>query len=96
MDIIFDAIQEEFLGHYRNSGKNIQPAYFHYHNTYELYYFLEGERNYLTHNKIYPLDSDWVTLTRPYVVHGTNGHQYERLLIFFSEDFWPRIFHLLL
>ena len=86
MDIKFDVIQEEIFGHYRNN-KDTLPAYLHYHNVYELYYFLNGERNYLTHSKIYPLSTDWVTLTKPYVVHGTNGKEYERLLIFFSEEF---------
>ncbi len=86
MDIKFDVIQEEIFGHYRNN-KDTRSAYLHYHNVYELYYFLNGERNYLTHSKIYPLATDWVTLTKPYVVHGTNGKEYGRLLIFFSEEF---------
>lgn len=92
MDIQFQSIEEGFLGHYRNAVNNVLPAYLHYHDVYELYYFLGGERNYLTHSKIYPLEADWVTLTRPYVVHGTNGQQYERLLIFFSEDFLSTYF----
>lgn len=91
MDIKFDAIEGGFLGHY-NKTEDIRPAYLHYHDVYELYYFLDGERNYLTHSKIYPLETDWVTLTRPYVVHGTNGKKYERLLIFFSEDFLSTYF----
>ena len=92
MDIKFDAIEGGFLGHYRDSQNDTQPAYLHYHDVYELYYFLNGERNYLTHSKIYPLEADWITLTRPYVVHGTNGKKYERLLIFFSEDFLTTYF----
>ena len=91
MDIKFDSIEDGFLGHYRDTD-NVQPAYLHYHDVYELYYFLGGERNYLTHSKIYPLQEDWVTLTRPYVVHGTNGQKYKRLLIFFSEDFLTTYF----
>lgn len=87
MDIRFESIKDGFLGHYRSTENNVQPAYLHYHDVYELYYFLDGERNYLTHNKIYPLEPDWITLSRPYVVHGTNGKKFERLLIFFSEDF---------
>jgi AraC-like DNA-binding protein len=92
MDIEFKDRQEGFLGHYRNAVKDIQPAYLHYHNTYELYYFLSGKRNYLTHNSVYPLAPDWVTLARPYVVHGTNGQMYERYLIAFSEDFLSAYF----
>ena len=86
MNITFDPINDGLFGHYRDTD-NRTPTNFQYHNVYELYYFLEGDRNYLTHSKVYPLSPNWITLTRPYVVHGTNGNSYKRLLIFFSEDF---------
>lgn len=92
MDIKFNPTEEEFLGHYRKADKDIRPADMHYHDTYELYYFLGGKRNYLTHNSVYPLSPDWITLARPYVIHGTNGQTYERYLISFSEDFLQTYF----
>ena len=87
MNIKFIPTQEEFLGHYRKTETDIRAANLHYHDTYELYYFLGGKRNYLTHNNVYPLSPDWITLARPYVIHGTNGQIYERYLISFSENF---------
>lgn len=87
MNIKFIPKQEEFLGHYRKTETDIRAANLHYHDTYELYYFLGGKRNYLTHNNVYPLFPDWITLARPYVIHGTNGQIYERYLISFSENF---------
>ena len=92
MDIKFNPTEEEFLGHYRKTDKDIRPADLHYHDTYELYYFLQGKRNYLTHNNVYPLSPDWITLARPYVIHGTNGQSYERYLISFSEHFLQTYF----
>ncbi len=92
MDIRFNPTEEEFLGHYRKADKDTRPANMHYHDTYELYYFLGGKRNYLTHNSVYPLSPDWITLARPYVIHGTNGQTYERYLISFSEHFLQTYF----
>lgn len=86
MDIEFINVDNEIFGHFRDN-QDTTPAELHYHNVYELYYFLHGTRNYLTHNKIYPLQSDWITLSKPYVIHGTNGETFARLLIWFSEDF---------
>lgn len=93
MDIKFKPIQGGFFGHHRKELRNT-PAHLHYHDAYELYYFIDGEneRNYLTHNRIYPLSADWITLTKPYAIHGTNGQKYERLLISFSEDFLATYF----
>lgn len=86
MDIQFKSISGGFFGHYRKE-EILRHAQLHYHDSYELYYCLEGTRNYFTQSKIYPLTKNWVTLTKPYVIHGTNGEKYERLLISFSEDF---------
>lgn len=91
MDIQFKSIQNGFLWHHRKERKGMSSN-MHYHDSYELYYLIDGERNYLTHSKIYPLTVDWITLTRPYVIHGTNGKKYERLLISFSEDFLSTYF----
>ena len=86
MDIKFKPIAGGFLGRQLKVLYSINTD-LHYHDGYELYYLLDGKRNYLTQNKIYPLGADWITLTRPYIIHGTNGQEYERLLVSFSEDF---------
>lgn len=86
MDIRFIAVKDPLFGQYRNS-QGVANTSFHYHDGYELYYALNGERNYLTHNEIYSLDRDCITLTRPYVIHGTSGKSYERHLLFFTDDF---------
>lgn len=86
MDIKFKSIAGGFMTHRLNISNNVETN-LHYHDAYELYYLLDGKRNYFTQSKIYPLNADWVTLTGPYIIHGTNGQKYERLLINFTEDF---------
>lgn len=65
----------------------------HYHNAYELYYLVEGKRNYLTETNIYQLSPHWVTLTKPNVYHATSGQKYKRYVLYFSEDFLLKYFH---
>lgn len=91
MDIQFKSIQGNLFIHHRVETHR-EASLLHYHDAYELYFLLEGERNYLTHSKIYPISPGWITLTRPYVVHGTNGGNYERILISFTEDFLSTYF----
>ena len=91
MDIQFKPIANGFLAHYKKESL-ILSAHFHYHDAYELYYCIDGVRNYLTRNKVYPLESDWITLTKPFLVHGTNGQHYERILLSFSDSFLQQYF----
>lgn len=92
MSIQFIAVKNNLYGHYRQERRPDLKTSFHYHNGYELYYALSGLRNYLSQNEIYPLKQGWVTLTRPYAIHGTSGSQYERLLINFTEEFLSTYF----
>ena len=92
MGIQFIAVKNNLYGHYRQECRPEPTTSFHYHNGYELYYALSGKRNYLSQNEIYPLKQGWVTLARPYTIHGTSGNQYERLLINFTEDFLSSYF----
>ena len=91
MDIRFFAIKGGFVANHRNVTE-YRDAQLHYHCGYELYYLIDGQRNYLTQSKLYPLKKNWITLTRPLIIHGTTGKEYERLLISFSEDFLSTYF----
>ena len=91
MDIKFQAISGGIFCHNQKDLIH-RDAQLHYHNGYELYYLIEGQRNYLTQSKIYPLERNWITLTPPFIIHGTNGQYHKRLMISFSEDFLSTYF----
>lgn len=91
MDIEFKPIAGGFFSHHRKDEQAMSSP-FHYHDAYELYYCLDGIRNYLTHNKVFPLEKDWITLTKPFLVHGSSGGQYERFLLSFSDHFLTSYF----
>lgn len=66
----------------------------HYHDSYEIYYLLAGERNYYINNLVYALRSgDLIFINRNElhrtVAKGTSRH--ERILINFRHDFLNRL-----
>lgn len=67
-------------------------THMHYHDAYEVYYLIEGKRSYSANNKIYDVEPDCVTLTKPNVTHATNGFKYHRMLINFKQDFLNNYF----
>lgn len=64
----------------------------HYHDAYEVYYLIEGNRTYSANNKVYDLEPSCVTLTKPDVTHATNGYKYYRMLINFKQEFLNKYF----
>ncbi len=67
-------------------------THMHYHDAYELYYLLNGSRNYIMNNQIYKLLPDCVSLTKPDVLHGTSGNRYTRIVIYFTPHFFETYF----
>ncbi|BCG58283.1 AraC family transcriptional regulator [Paenibacillus sp. URB8-2] len=62
----------------------------HYHDTYEIYYLVAGERNYFIRDRTYDVDAGDLVFINKNEVHKTSdlgmpGH--ERILINFSEAF---------
>ncbi len=56
----------------------------HVHNSYEIYYLLEGERYYFIHNTTYHVKKGMLVLIDPSVIHrtiSTGRPDHERLLI---------------
>lgn len=62
----------------------------HYHDVYEIYYLLEGRRNYFIQNKTYPVVKGDIVLINIQDIHKTmDSHHssHERILIYFQRDF---------
>ena len=91
MNVTFSPIDNNFFVSYVKSKTN-SASPFHYHNGYEMYFLLDGKRNYLTHNNIFSLSPGCVTLTKPHYIHGTNGDLYERIVINFTNEFLEKYF----
>ena len=91
MNVSFSPIDNNFyVTHVKSKTNSESPL--HYHNGYEMYFLLDGKRNYLTHNNIFSLNPGCVTLTKPLYIHGTNGDLYERIVINFTDEFLEKYF----
>lgn len=65
--------------------KSENMSYFHEHDIYEMYFQLDGERNYFCKNKIYRLQANMLITTKPSVPHKFEGGPYERILLRISR-----------
>lgn len=63
-----------------------QPVIMHYHNFYELYFLVEGNRDYIIDGEVFNLTDDCVALIRPGCLHKTVGGAYKRILVQFREN----------
>jgi len=65
----------------------------HSHPTYELYYLLDGDRNYFINNKTYHITSGTMVLIRPFQLHKTFNAkcmEHDRILIEIKEEFFKQ------
>ncbi len=65
------------------------PIY-HHHNVFEIYYLLEGRRNYFIQNRTYVVMKGDIVLINVQDIHRTmdsNNTPHERILIYFNKDF---------
>jgi AraC-like DNA-binding protein len=61
----------------------------HYHDYYEIYYLLAGERRFFIKDKAYDLDKGSLVLIRPYTIHRTLNLEspvHERILVNFRKQ----------
>jgi AraC-like DNA-binding protein len=73
----------------RNNGP-FNMASKHYHNRYEIYYLLSGERNYFIRDKIYYIKKGDIVLIAKNELHKTTDtdiSKHERILIEFSDNY---------
>ncbi|MBE5892023.1 MAG: AraC family transcriptional regulator [Lachnospiraceae bacterium] len=95
----------EMLFHYKDNGLFVKHALTHhpdpqdfsfrshYHNTYEIYYFLRGQGDLAVEGNVYPLKRGMLLLTSKGQTHNIRVHHsnesYERFVIMFEERLLP-------
>ncbi|WP_325175593.1 AraC family ligand binding domain-containing protein [Paenibacillus sonchi] len=73
----------------RRSG-NFNMDTDHFHDSYEIYYLLSGERHYYIHNRIYALQAGDLVFINKNQLHRTtsrNRSRHERILVNFDDLF---------
>ena len=64
----------------------------HYHHTYELYYILEGEREYFIEDRFFHVKKGDLVWVPADMLHRTNGLGATRFLLYFRESFLEQYF----
>ena len=59
----------------------------HSHDYYELFFLLEGSRDYFITNKAYSISPGMFVLLKPHMYHSTQGKVFKRLIIYFDDEF---------
>lgn len=73
----------------RTEAKHSGMHKHHAHKTYEIYYLKSGERSYFIGDAVYPLHPGDFALIPEYVLHKTNGLNFERILLNFNYEDVP-------
>lgn len=87
---IYNNLEQPFYITRQKHDEIFNMPNFHYHNVYEIYYLLEGRRNYFIQDKIYPVVKGDIVLININDIHKTmdfNNSSHERILINFQKDF---------
>jgi YesN/AraC family two-component response regulator len=64
-----------------NSPKEMTMTHPHSHEFYELYFLLEGKRNFFIGNKMFVVEKNTLVVLPPFSLHKTEGGAYKRINI---------------
>lgn len=70
----------------RNETKAFNMSYTQFHDYYELYFLLSGEREFFIESKLFLLQSGSFCIVPPFSMHKTEGEAYERINIYVSKN----------
>lgn len=70
----------------RNQTQAFNMSYTQFHDYYELYFLLSGEREVFIENKLFLLRSGSFCIIPPFSMHKTEGSAYERINLYVSKN----------
>ena len=90
MDLFQKEIETIAVGRVANTVHGMKN--FHYHDSYEIYYLVKGNRKYVIGDDYYSINKGDLVLIKPGVLHKTAGKAYDRILINFTPKYLNRFF----
>ena len=70
----------------RNETKAFNMSYTQFHDYYELYFLLSGERAFFIESKLFLLKSGSFCIIPPFYMHKTEGEAYDRINLYVSKN----------
>ena len=86
----YSYVPHDFNIGYVERTESFNMKSYHYHNVYEIYYFITGERRFFCRDKIYHITPNDVIFVKKYERHSIcdwNEPSHSRILIDFKDDF---------
>lgn len=71
---------------YRKQNKSFNMSRMQFHDYFELYFLLSGNREVFVNNKLFELTSDTMCIIPPFSMHKTEGSAYERINLYISKN----------
>lgn len=70
----------------RNETKAFNMSYTQFHDYYELYFLISGERAFFIESKLFLLKSGSFCIIPPFSMHKTEGEAYDRINLYVSKN----------
>ena len=86
----YSDVTHDFSAVYKNCTVEFNMKSFHFHNVYELYYFITGERRLFYKDRIYHISPGDIALINKYEIHSVGDWEkpgYSMIMIAFKEEF---------
>lgn len=93
---VYDVLNQPFYIAQQKQDKTFTMRQCHYHDVYEIYYLLDGRRNYFIQNRTYPVVKGDIVLINVGDIHKTmssHNASHERILIYFQKEFVAPVVH---
>ncbi len=94
-EVHFDRIKQSFWMEYLKEAQSGNMSHTHYHEHYEVYYQMSGERTYFIEDQVYAVKTGDLVLINICDLHRTtagSSSSYGRILIEFNRDFMADFF----
>src|SRR5690554_5138599 len=86
---------DKFAFEYIRTDRQRDMEIFHFHDYYEIYYLVSGQRDYFIDNRTYHVEPGNIVLINKGVIHRTIGNSdaqgYERALFYYEKHFEEEI-----
>ncbi len=86
-------IHKDFMINNMEISHGTSMPYFHYHNVYEMYYMLSGQKLYIVDDHMYTINPYELIILLPGDIHRSLSKENKpqsRLIFYFSENFFSR------
>lgn len=93
MERHFSHITADFSIQYKKRDFEYQMPILHYHNSYEIYFLEEGNRNVLINEQLFNISRCDVVLFKPTTLHrNIGGTNHSRTVVYFTNEFLNQYF----